>query len=96
MMYKTLRPETTTIPICGIKFFIFIQKMSATRYQESWLVCTSRIVLRDMSDLNKIYPSCLTRKILVDLFMEYEGKNHCYAKLSQYEILGLFVTQYIL
>jgi len=81
MMYNTLKPETTMIPRCGIKFFIVIQKLSATRNQESWLISTSGIVLRDTSDLNKIYPSCLTRKILGDLFMEYEGKNHGYTKL---------------
>jgi len=42
-----------------------------------------------MSDLDEI---C---EISLRLLMEYECIMHDHAKLSQYEILGLFVTKYI-
>jgi len=57
---------------------------------DSW-----QIMLRDMSVLDDIFPSCITWNISLGLLMKYDLKLHGQAELSQYEILDLFVTQYI-
>ena len=57
---------------------------------------TPQIMLRDMSDLDGICPSYITGVISVGLLIEYDCNTRGHAELSQYEILSLFVDQYIL
>ncbi|KAK2436545.1 hypothetical protein QL285_021533 [Trifolium repens] len=57
---------------------------------------TPQIMSRDISDLDGICPSDITGVISVGLLIEYDCNMRGHAELSQYKILSLFVTQYIL
>ena len=52
-------------------------------------------MMRDMSVLDGICPSYIRGYISLGLLMNMTEKLHGHAELSQYEILDLFVTQYV-
>jgi hypothetical protein len=80
----------------GVEGLVVVQTLFVIGWLKVRLKGTSWIMLWDMSDLDRICLFYITRVISVGLLIEYECKMHAYAKWSHYEILGLFITKYIL